>query len=262
MRILMYHQVAEGHPPNVHAVNSGELARQMKWLRESGYRSIHFDDYRPGPGKDRHRTVAITFDDGYLDVLTVALPILREQGFVATVFLIAGLMGKCRQWPDGADSSCPPFLTWAQAREAGRDNVRFGSHTMTHPDLTTISAAMLEAELGESRRLIEQETGTPTIAFAYPYGRENPRVRRLARETGYRLACTGPVGYAGAPGNDIYQLKRVTVLATDTLDDFAQKVQGNLQRRLAWYARLLRSRLRNHYTRRGAAPSPPARHGP
>lgn len=262
MRILMYHQVVEGRPPNIHAVSAAEFARQIKWLREAGYRSINLDDYWSALGKDRHRTVAITFDDGYRDFLTVALPILREHGFVATAFLIAGMMGKCRDWPDGADASCPPFLTWAQAREAGRDNVRFGSHSMTHPDLTTISAAMLEAELSESRRLIEQESGMPMIAFAYPYGRENARVRRLVRETGYRLACTGPVGHAGAPGNDIFQLKRVTVLATDALDDFAQKVQGNLRRRFTWYARLLRSRLNNHLTRRGATPSPPARHGP
>lgn len=244
MHILMYHQIVPGRPPNVHAVNAGEFARQLRWLRQAGYRPLYPEDGLPGAGRAPGRTVAVTFDDGYRDFQETALPILREHGFVATVFLLAGLMGGCRNWIDGDDASCPPFLTWAEARQAAPHGVRFGSHTLSHPDLTALAPAEVERELIESRRLIEDQTGQPVAAFSYPFGRQSPRIRGLVRDCGYRLACAGPVGYAGAAGGDPYCLNRITVLATDTLDDFARKVRGGLPRRLAWHARRARSRLR------------------
>ncbi len=236
----MYHQVVEGRPPNIHAVSAEAFAQQLDWLRQSGYRSVYVDDSQGV----REKAVALTFDDGYLDFLTVASPILREYGFAAEVFLIAGLMGKSRHWPDGDDTSCPRFLDWLQARELVQTEVRLGSHTLTHPNLAALPLAAAKAELNESRRLIEQETGAPVVALSYPYGGEDRQIRRLAREAGYRLACAGPAGYVGAPGADVYRLNRVTVLATDSLRDFAEKVQGSLRRRIAWHVRQLRSRLR------------------
>lgn len=250
MRILMYHQVVEGHPPNVHAVSAREFARQMRWLYESGYRSVYVQDCLSEARNGlRGKTVAITFDDGYQDCLTVALPILREQGFVATVFLIAGLMGKGRPWPDGDDFSSPALLTWDQAREATRHGLCFGSHTMTHADLTELPFADVKKELNESRQSIEQETGRPVNVFSYPYGRENTLVRQLVRDSRYDLACTCQVDCVGGPGKDAYQLQRITMLASDTLDDVAAKVNGSLQRRITWYSRLLRSRIRQQITR-------------
>jgi peptidoglycan/xylan/chitin deacetylase (PgdA/CDA1 family) len=153
-------------------------------------------------------------------------------------------MGQCRAWPDGDDASCPPFLTWAEARQAAPHGVRFGSHTLSHPDLTALASAEVERELVESRRLIEDQTGQPAATFSYPFGRQTPRLREQVREAGYRLACAGPVGYVGAAGGDRFCLNRITVLATDTLEEFARKVRGGLPRRLAWYARRARSRLR------------------
>lgn len=246
MHILMYHEVVEGEPQEIHAVSVRQFAEQMRWLRQSGYKVVSLEDWlasRVGLGPVLPaKSIAITFDDGYRDNYDTAWPILLEYGFRATVFLTVALLGQTSRWREGS-LALAPLLTWEQVREMQRQGIRFGSHTLTHADLTVLPYSAVKKELQESRQLIEQELGTPIRTFAYPSSRENARVRQLVQEIGYDLACTYQPGYVGAAGKDAYRLQRIGILATDTIDDFAQKVNGTVQRRVAWYVRLLRSRF-------------------
>lgn len=254
MRILMYHQVVEGTPPNIHAVSAAVFRSQMHWLHASGYRSVLLEDGRQSLTDHARddKAVAITFDDGYLDCLTVALPILREVGFNATVYLIAGLIGKTRTWDDGDDHSRPPFLSWEQAREGADYGLRFGAHTMTHPNLTTLTPTQIEWELGECRKVIEDKLGGAVTSLSYPYGAHSPLVRRLAAKSGYELACACRPHYVGDPGTAPYSLQRLSMLATDTLPDFISKLEASWQRRMEWYNYLARAIARQGMTRIGS----------
>jgi peptidoglycan/xylan/chitin deacetylase (PgdA/CDA1 family) len=108
----------------------------------------------------------------------------------------------------GGDTS---FLTWPQLTRLERLGVTIGSHTVSHPDLTTLSGTALWAELRDSRRVLEQHLGHPVQWFAYPAGAENPSVVALARKAGYVLAVTTDPG-SGQSASQPLLLHRYEVL--------------------------------------------------
>ena len=139
-------------------------------------------------------------------------------------------------------------------REMARSDVNFGAHTVTHPRLTSLDPESAGREMAESRDQIEQMLGSPVLSIAYPYSQVDPLIKALASRCGYQLGCTYQPGYVGSAGQDALVLERIAILADDTLDDFRQKLRGDLRRRAAWYGRLGRDWLRRFLqARKGAA---------
>ena len=107
--ILTYHRLLAESPtkeldPKRIAVSQSQFRTHLRWLRRLGYRTMSLADYpqllREGK-KIPARSFAITFDDGYEDVLTLGLPVLQEFGCTATVFAVPGELGGCNTWDDG-----------------------------------------------------------------------------------------------------------------------------------------------------------------
>lgn len=242
MRILMYHEVTRGQPQEIHAVSQDQFSAQMRWLHESGFATVGLDDWPDGPSgagpRVTARSVAITFDDGYRDNYANAWPILVEQGLRATVFLVAGRLGQTSVWRPGALGQAP-LMGWSEVREMAEAGICFGSHTISHADLTALDSDAVTQEITGARERIEQALGRPVESISYPYSRLTPTVKRLVQQAGYRVACSCPTGYVGDANRDPYDLRRITVLATDQLTDFAEKVRGDWQQKLSWYRRQL-----------------------
>src|SRR5262249_50778983 len=132
------------------------------------------------------RSVVLTFDDGYLDTLTIALPILREFGFTATCYVVAGAVGHSSHWTDPA-----PLMDWAGVRAWLDAGMGIGSHTASHPDLTTLDTAALRSEIAGSRARLEDRLGVPVRSFAYPFNRLDARALDAVAEAGYADAVAG-----------------------------------------------------------------------
>ena len=208
--ILAYHSLSEGSSPlktapsvfreqmewlagNVHIVSLGEIAERL----EVG---------QPLP----KRSVALTFDDAFRDFYVHAAPVLRRLGFAATVFIPTAFCGKTNRWPGQpgwVDER--PLMDWAQIAELAQQGIHFGSHSVTHPDLTRLSREEVERELRDSRAEIESRTGSPAMHFCYPYGRWSPAVRDVACGH-YRAACTTSARTLTAAA-DRFALPRVDV---------------------------------------------------
>jgi peptidoglycan/xylan/chitin deacetylase (PgdA/CDA1 family) len=237
----MYHEIVQGQPKEIHAVSADQFALQMQWLAEAGYQTASLEDWLAACAGARpplpHKSVVITFDDGYLDNYSHALPILREHNFQATIFLVSGLMEHTSRWRE-PEFSQAPLMSWAQARAMTTQGITFGSHTVNHPDLTAVDLPTVRQELTESKQQIEQALGQPVVTFAYPMSRYNRQVRAVVPECGYQAACICPTGYVGQAGSHPFELLRITLLATDTLEDFSQKMRTTLRRRLHWYRRV------------------------
>jgi peptidoglycan/xylan/chitin deacetylase (PgdA/CDA1 family) len=225
LRILFYHRVSSDRDEL--AVTPASFAAQMDYLASEAYRVVDvltaidlLDSGRP-----LARTVAMTFDDGFLDVAEHALPILSERGFQATVFVSPAVT-------DGRTSFSwyreqqPPLLNWDDIVELDRDaTLRFEAHSLTHPNLPALDEAAATEEIAGSKRELENRLGRIVRAFSYPAGLYDEREARIVAEAGYRIAVSCEPG-VNDRSTDRFALKRRQVDARDSLLDFRAKVGG------------------------------------
>jgi peptidoglycan/xylan/chitin deacetylase (PgdA/CDA1 family) len=167
--ILMYHAIAEEPTTEMTElfVRPSEMEKQIKYLVDNGFQTITFEDLDnigafPKP-------VMITFDDGYECNYNILFPLLKKYNVKATIFAVAGSV-----WSKGR-------LSESQIKEMSDSGlVSIQSHTVSHPDLTSLEADKLDYELSESKERIEKLTGKPVIALAYPSGDNDAEVRAAA----------------------------------------------------------------------------------
>jgi peptidoglycan/xylan/chitin deacetylase (PgdA/CDA1 family) len=216
--ILMYHYVDTAAVPgaagDVLTVRTKAFEQQMDFLVNRGYHTVTMEQIRAavaGEASLPPNPVALTFDDGGLDNYSVAYPILRSRGLVATFFVITAFVGN-----SGA-------MTWSQLLEMKAAGMGVESHTERHADLSALSAEALREELGRSREAIQDAMGYSPVALSYPFGRYDQRVIDAAAAAGYLMALTTHEGAKLRPA-EIYSLPRVHVRGTGSLKDFARSL--------------------------------------
>lgn len=186
--ILMYHRintVTSSTPAISRAltVHPADFARQMRWLKRHGYRTVTqrelFEALMCGRRLGR-RPIMITFDDGYRDAFFKASPVLARLGMGATAYVVSGRIS----------NGDPSFLTWTLLHALERRGIEIASHTVAHRDMTSLSDRRMLEDLRSSRRALERKLGHRVPWLAYPFGSYDARVERLARRAGYVLAAT------------------------------------------------------------------------
>lgn len=221
--ILMYHRIGRIGPnlaPITQrlTVTPGDFAAQMRWLRQNGFHAVSqlqaFDALERG-AKLPSRPVMITFDDGYRGVWANALPVLMRMHMPATAYVIT----------DRISNGDPSFLTWSQLRALEANGVTVGSHTVTHPDLTTLDDTRALAELTNSRQALERRLGRPVQWFAYPAGAEDARIVGLTHRAGYVLAVTTKPGSVQSAADPL-ELHRYEVLDSTHVTGLAQLLRA------------------------------------
>lgn len=206
--ILTYHSISEGNSPL--EISPALFTEQMEWLKANAHVAPLADVVRILSGSESFppRTVALTFDDGFRDFFVAAAPVLLRLRLPATVFLPTSFIGKKNDWPGQPGWVTPqPLMEWPEIRKLAEQGIAFGSHSVTHPDLTKLSPAELASELERSKIEIESHTGQPPEFFCYPYGRLNPAVRAATKQF-YCGACSTGAGVVQANA-DPYALPRV-----------------------------------------------------
>ena len=215
--ILMYHAVEDGPRPAKYKhfyVLASEFAGQMRMLKRAGYSPITFGALaaaRAGTGILPPKPVLLTFDDGYANLLTSVHPLLRELGFVYTVFLVSEKVGKTNDWVAGEGFVPTPLLAWAEIEELqSGGGVEFEAHTATHPHLGEVPAAEARREMADSKDVLEQRLQKPITTLCYPYGSFNEGVLDMAVELGYRQAVTTEFGRVRGTDHPL-RLPRISV---------------------------------------------------
>jgi peptidoglycan/xylan/chitin deacetylase (PgdA/CDA1 family) len=157
--------------------------------------------------------VVLTFDDGYADFYTTAVPEMQRYGFTATDYVIVNRVGR------------GSFMTWSQVTAADRLGFTIGAHTMNHVALARYPTSSALWEMSESKRQLQQVLGHPVIEFAYPYGSFNWYLAGRARAMGFESATSTIAGAWSQPG-DLWSLHRQRVSGSTSLQAFAQLVGG------------------------------------
>ncbi|MFD7402548.1 polysaccharide deacetylase family protein [Streptomyces sp. NPDC059866] len=210
--VAMYHSVGDcSDDPYRITVTPERLDRQLAWLHRRGLRGVSVAELLAARSRGQRRgLVGLTFDDGYADFVTDALPLLRRWNCGATLFVLPGRLGGDNAWdPLGPRK---PLLTADGIRRAAAAGVEIGSHGLTHVDLTKADDPTLKSEVVESRALIAELTGARVDGFCYPYGTVDARAVAAVREAGYAYACAIDPGPLTGP----HALPRVHVGQDDT----------------------------------------------
>ncbi|MCF3964033.1 polysaccharide deacetylase family protein [Streptomyces fuscigenes] len=211
----MYHSVADpAHDPYHVTVSPDRLERQLRLLRRRGLTGVSMERLLRARAEGRDAgLVGLTFDDGYADFATHAVPALLRHGFTATVYVLPGRLGGTNEWdPLGPRK---PLLTEDGVRAAADAGMEIGSHGLLHVDLTDADAVddeRLAAETAGSRQLLRAVTGREVTGFCYPYGNVDVRAVDAVRAAGYQYAVAIDPGQL----TGLHALPRVHVGQEDT----------------------------------------------
>ena len=214
-RILMYHSIEDSIPNDkkgLFTISKNNFIEQIKMLSSySMGRLSNVNDLKAGK-------LAITFDDGYINNLRIAAPILNEYKVPFVVYVTAGYV----------KSNNKLYLNPAELRELSLfPGATIGGHGMTHRRLSKCNKSELKNELSDSKRYLEDVLGTEIKTMAYPHGDYNASVIESAKEFGYELCVTTKNGVV-VPNESLncYALNRTAILSYDTLATINYKLNG------------------------------------
>jgi peptidoglycan/xylan/chitin deacetylase (PgdA/CDA1 family) len=221
--ILAYHRIAADGPSELmqYRIAPDKFAAQLEWLAGDGWNGLTLEGFEAivwSGVASPPRAVMITFDDGYSDFMTGAVPILRYYKFPATVFLPTAHIGGVARW-DATHGTPVPLLNWEEVRRLAKGGVEFGAHGARHLPLSSLSVGEVDRELSLSRTTLAAELDRPCTAMAYPYGDVDEAVAREAYWKGYRLGFTTREGL-WRRSEQALTLPRIEVRGEWTLGDF------------------------------------------
>ena len=219
--VLMYHRInllteREARSPLMRdlTVSPEDFESQVAYLKEKGFEFLLASEVESAAREGRglpEKAVCITMDDGYRDNFDLAYPILKKYDACATIFVVTSSMGK------------PARLDWGLVGQLFEGGMGIASHSVTHPDLTSLSDERLDFELRESRAELEKRLNEEVRSIAYPTGAFDDRVIERAELAGYWAGWKkggGPV----MPGAEPMKLPRVRVNGSTSIEGFQRKV--------------------------------------
>lgn len=218
----MYHRLTTWTGSHPYSLAVARFRAQLALLRRLGFHSISLlglAEHLARGTPISPRAVVITFDDGYLDTLTLALPLLREFGFSATCYFVAGAIGRWSEWTKPA-----PLMDWDGVRAWLAAGMEVGSHSVSHRRLPWLDDAAVREEVVASKARLEDRLGIAVGSFAYPYNHVDERALAAVVAAGYAAACAG----VGAYGS-LWAIPRV-----DAAHESWARVALPLLRALCW----------------------------
>jgi len=210
----MYHSlraVVDGDVNGIYQINKDAFQRQMDNLVNLNKSIIPLSEWSMNPA-----ATVITFDDGFLDTLQIAAPILASHKMPFTVFVSPNLI----------KSKDQRYLERATLLELSKvDGCTIGAHGDNHCELTKCTNQELINELRSSKKWLEDELSIAVNTMSYPHGAVDQRVRDAVDDAGYNIAVSSRYG-ANQPVSDPLLLSRTDIWTLDNQRTFNQKLKG------------------------------------
>ncbi|ANI30969.1 hypothetical protein PL78_14195 [Yersinia entomophaga] len=205
------------------------FSNQMAYLKQAGYDTIsmyQLEAYLNNQINLPAKVVVLTFDDGLKSVSRYAYPILKEQGFRATAFIISS---RIKRHPQKWNPDSLQFMSISELKQI-QDVFDVQSHThflhrtdnARHPILLSRSYHNVIFDFERSRRALSQ-FNPHVIYLSYPFGGFNQNAIEAAKNSGFHLAVTTIQGKV-KPGDNPFTLKRLYILRTDSIPTMAERI--------------------------------------
>jgi peptidoglycan/xylan/chitin deacetylase (PgdA/CDA1 family) len=230
----MYHSISHSSNPKFKqfVVSPAAFTEQMAYLARHSYTPLTVTQLAEAYANRQNdgltlpeRPVVLTFDDGFADFFTEALPVLQAYHFPATLYITTAFVGGTSSWLRHEQETERPMITWEQACAIGASGIECGAHTHSHPQLDTLPAARTRDEIERSKKILEDHLGQEVSSFAYPFGYFTGHVRQQVQEAGFRSACA--VRHAMSTHNDhLFSLARLMVSGDMNSEGFATLISG------------------------------------
>jgi peptidoglycan/xylan/chitin deacetylase (PgdA/CDA1 family) len=220
--ILVYHSVSSEPVPLIadYTVTEATFGAHLDLIAERGLETLTvsqlLDAIDGGDEALVERAALVTFDDGFADFRSAALPALRARGMASTLYIATGLLRGGAE-PPVHRGLAAHMLDFAELGALAAD-VELGAHSHTHPHLDTLSSSGARHEIEHSRALVQAAVQAPIATFAYPHGYSGPRIRRLVEQAGYRGAC-GVGNTLSSTSDRRFSLSRLLVSTATTAED-------------------------------------------
>ncbi|MAC84750.1 MAG: polysaccharide deacetylase [Arcobacter sp.] len=237
-RVLMYHMISEhkkGTKFNGLRVSPLEFEKQIKFLNDDNWTFFTMNELILNKDNLPEKSIAITFDDGYEDNYTNALPILKKYNAKATIYLVVDRHD--REWSSkrkkknsSGELKRESKLSNNQVKELIESGlIEIGSHTMTHDNLSSLSKIEKEHEIFNSKKEIEKEFNIKCNSFCYPFGIYDKEDVSIVRKVAYTNATTTEKGIDDLKNKTLFELKRVTISGKDNIFAFKIKIKRGLR---------------------------------
>ncbi len=210
--VLMYHRIGDGGD-SPWWVLPGDFENHLKSLRENGYKSVLPSDLVahqrwgwPLPQKP----VIITFDDGYLNILENAEPLMKKYGFRGVSYLITGLVADSPETRKACEGT--PVLSWPEVRAMQkRGTIVFGGHSRTHVNLRALADP--REEIAGCYRDLRKKGRLDPEGFCFPFGQYKAETLACLKKSRFTTGMTCEDGFARIePGAKLLELPRVVVM--------------------------------------------------
>lgn len=227
--ILMYHSISAGGTRGFRrfTLHPHIFAAHLAWLRGEGYSILSVAGLVELRKKSTppEKSVVLTFDDGFLDFYSAALPVLLQYNAPASLFIPTRYLDGSSLWLSDIGEGRRPLISRAQLVEIANAGVDCGAHTHSHCHLDTVSEAQGRAELSQSKEIIEQIIGRAVTTFAYPYGHHHAQARQWVIDAGFQAACAVKNALSHTD-DDLFTLGRVTITHRTNVDTLAALLAG------------------------------------
>ena len=201
--ILVYHSIS--NDVSGLSLSLNEFEKHIIYLKDKNYETINFDQIN----STKNKQIIITFDDGYKDLISSVLPILKKHNFNATCFVVSSMLGKKNMWDMSKKNFIQKDLMNLNDIREWVDNGMFiGSHSHNHLDLTSLNVDKMTNELTYSKKILEDKIGVKIKNFSYPYGKVNNLVYKKTKEI-FEKATTTNRGRFDINIHDFHLIPRI-----------------------------------------------------
>jgi peptidoglycan/xylan/chitin deacetylase (PgdA/CDA1 family) len=215
-RILMYHSVGnqvDGDINGIYTMSNSQFAQQVETIQQlANENNIAIVPFAAA----HENSVSFTFDDGYIDALTIVAPLLCSKGIPFHVFVSSARMNRTDR----------KYMSISQVAElAAMPGATIGCHGAEHLSLTSLSITEATNDLRTSKLGVEAAVQHTIDTMSYPYGHVNDAVRAAAQQVGFTQAACSTWGF-NTQDTDHMMLKRIDMWAGDNRSTVRDKVLG------------------------------------